>query len=307
MSFKEKYLKYKNKYINLKLQQIGGLINNQDEKQIINLINQDKYNFNNYKEYDSKKNLLDVAARNKYYELVKLLIEKGLRDKSYLDYGNNALMDVCEDNNIEIATLLLNKHDENYINITNINEENAVSRAAYKGNNDIIKLLFDRGASYEDSDFKNYLLGAVKGKKIETLKYLIEIKKNKTLINITSKPLYEITNFYGDSMPEMECINRYNIAEELLKNGADPNINFPPVSNSAFMNIINEANKFKNIIEFIDLLIKYEANVNVVNSYKKTPLDIISQNNRLQNTLKQQIIDKLKEKGAKTYNDLPKS
>jgi len=135
---------------------------------------------NNKQQLDS---CLYTANSNKYYEIVKLLINAGADDKIVLNMINSganikgdslALYFACGSGHLEITKLLI----KNGANV-NVRKGECLKIASKKGNLEIVKLLIKNGANVNIQG-KIALTFAIKNNHMNVVNYLIkELKKSK--------------------------------------------------------------------------------------------------------------------------------
>jgi ankyrin repeat protein len=291
MDYKEKYLKYKKKYTELKNSLYGG---NQKQEQEQNVeINNALITAIENNNIEEVRELLDrganvnhtirwdqtplIVAALKYrpdLDIINILLERGA-DVNHKDKTNNtALMYAIEFNKIEVARKLL-KGD---VNINDENNENALiklinSRKEY----DMIKFLLDNGMEY---DFEKYNSDEINYKHFNSF-------INNGIIDIVELFLVRGANpncSKFEYTPLITAIinNNYELAELLLNNGADPNrtrgrdYETTPI----FYAIEN------NNIELVRLLIERGANINWEDDNNRTPLELaMIRNHNIRNSL----------------------
>ena len=160
MSFKEKYIKYKNKYLLLKKknQQKGGshelymavVENNSNQvNEILQRMDIDgaeriDLNYKPPQDFRDHKDMLNTAISNNNYEIVRNLLEHGIIDINNTDRNKNTyLMNAVIQGNILIIKLVLryqNKYDAGF---TNKDGNTAIMLATSSGRADILRLLAD--------------------------------------------------------------------------------------------------------------------------------------------------------------------
>jgi ankyrin repeat protein len=161
MDFKSKYLKYKNKYLQLKKLQLGGgdstklidAINNADGKLIQELIAQ---NIDVNEKDENGKTALFYAIGLGDFDLLKLLFKKGANINLKDNKGQTPLMYAIGQNlknsRIEIIELLLLLNKNININEKDNMGDTALMIATLGNQLEVVKLLLEKGANVNEKN-----------------------------------------------------------------------------------------------------------------------------------------------------------
>nr|WBF70210.1 putative ankyrin repeat protein [Megavirus caiporensis] len=202
--------------------------------------------------------------------LINLLLDLGADVSIQNTQKNTCLTLAIELNNLEMIKLFL-EHGAD-INIVNSDKNNCLLKMfchnKFQNKNDveIIKLLIKYGANVNFVNGYTVLSEAIDITSEfgpEVVQLLLENGANPNYIYNDQTILLEIFESYQKSTIDNDLIN----IPILLKYGADPNI-LDKYGNNAILLAIK--NKFP--LEFINLLIDNNANINIINKYKMTPL-----------------------------------
>ena len=286
MDYKEKYLKYKKKYTELKNSLYGGNQKQEQEQQQNIEINNalstaiKKNNIEEVRELlDRGANVNNINNRNqtpliiaasnfiynderkeKYINLINILIKNGA-DINYTDSrGNSALNYAIQREIEEVVRDLL----ERGVNVNNINNSNqtpliiAASKKIYNtkerlNNKNIINILLEKGVNinidHRDNEHNTALNYAVENNKIEVVGDLLERGANVNNINNNNQtPLIiaALKNFYNI---ENKLINE-NIINILLEEGVD--INHQDNENNTALKYAMENGKIEVVNNLLD-------------------------------------------------------
>jgi len=197
--------------------------------------------------------LMLASANTEDIEMTKLLIENGANIDELDDDGNCALMYCFSEENKSFANLLI-KNGAN-IDIADKNGNTPLMKAVQRGNIDFVKFIIEKGANVNTSDKEGFTpLMYVSINKIK-LTEKINNEKNK---NVAEKN-YLLKIF--DPMYK----NQLDIAEILIKNGADINAK---ANDGITAYAIANATKNRKVVE---LLRKNKVNIkSTINSIEKS-------------------------------------
>ncbi|XP_057335764.1 ankyrin-1-like isoform X2 [Microplitis mediator] len=233
-----------------------------------------------------------------WFEITKLLIDKGAdikcRDKS----GNTPLQYAILQGCLEVVKLLLQQDSASDDTKTlNDKKQTLLHSAASIKSRSIIKLLLKRkyfeNVDIEDIDGKTPLHLAVQSSRLKTVKLLLKHKANVNAVDkkLSTPLLCAIHNPYQSPMIELllehkadpNCVNKEGLTPSfiaatytnddyiqiLLKYGADLNLKIGDSGKTALHCLAECENKFVNKI------IKYGADINVLSNDEKTALDYL--------------------------------
>ena len=180
---------------------------------------------------------LSIATKQKYWELVKYLIEKGADVNTKAEYEREtALILASEKENLEMVKYLVEK------GASNIND--ALRIASNKGNLEIVKYLVEKGAS----NINQALTVALEEKDLELIKYLIEHGANVD---------YDYDNKVKTALIIASETGNFDMVKYLVEKGADINAFDDWDSISALM----MASRF-GYLEIVKYLVENGANIN---------------------------------------------
>ncbi|XP_061190501.1 uncharacterized protein LOC133198422 [Saccostrea echinata] len=123
---------------------------------------------------DDEETALHDAAWGGNVDVFKLLIEKGLDFKSTTNKGKTVLHLSCMNGKLAMSMFLLS-HCPHFLNMKNIDNENALPDAAWGGDVDLFKFLIEKGLDINSSSRygKSMLHWSCRNGKLEMSKYLV--------------------------------------------------------------------------------------------------------------------------------------
>lgn len=198
----------------------------------------------------------NVDKRDLKYNEIALLNVKFLIDKETIidrpdKYGWTALMWACKNNNIDIASVLIEKGAN--MNHISCDGKSILQKALYKEEKAIIMLLFRNGIS----EFKE-LVHAISDNDHKTVTFLLDDKKSFLEIDGKyGKSTNLINGFdsYGDTPLMISCRSRnMEMTNYLIRKGADVNMSSNGVTALSVACLSNNT-------ELVSLLIRAGANV----------------------------------------------
>ena len=222
----------------------------------------------NYKSDIDKQNIhgetaVKIAADLNNIQITELLLANGANPNISDNKGWTPLLNATQHNNPELVKLLLKYCAKETIDTQNGYDFNALNIAVSDGYYEIAEVLLKNGAN-PNMLYKNnwtLLLTATNKNNLELVKLLLKYGAKKTI---------DTKNDYDFNPLNLAIADEhYDIAETLLKNGANPNILYK----NNWTLLLSATNK--NNIELVKLLLKYGAG--------KT---INENNNKLINALK---------------------
>ncbi|MBW5380013.1 ankyrin repeat domain-containing protein [Brachyspira hampsonii] len=214
---------------------------------------------------------MDIAAVNKNFESVKLLIDSGANINFKMKEKPRSEFLASEYANPQILELYLNK---NIYLLVNSEDVVSLIKSASIGNNaeNINYLVKNLGIDVDTKDTNTMLHYAVGNGSIEAASELIKLGANidNTNANFKTSLHYVIEN---NSNKLLESVNL------LLSKNANPNIKDKNGNTALHLAVMN-ANKSKSkYIEVINTLIKYNADINILNDKNQLALNIAVINN----------------------------
>ena len=242
---------------------------------------------------EAGKELLFLAAENEDFELVRLLIGKGV-DINTKNRGGETLLHIAvEKGHLEIVRALLEKNAD--INAKNQYGNTPLLAAIEKGHLEITRALLDKGAdiNIEDNHGKTALdLAKEKGHTgiVDVFREKeLQGKKNEELFTAITKEDLEAVKKAIESGADVNAIGGYGrtplfvaarngnlgIVRLLLEHGADVN-----AANKYGRTPLYVASQGDNL-EVVKELLKHGADVNAADKYGSTPLHIAASNGNL--------------------------
>ncbi|WP_300367280.1 ankyrin repeat domain-containing protein [Brachyspira sp.] len=214
---------------------------------------------------------MDIAAVNRNFESVKLLIDSGANINFQMKEKPRSEFLASEYANPKILELYLNK---NIYLLMNSEDVVSLIKSASIGNNaeNINYLVKNLGIDVDTKDTNTMLHYAVGNGSIEAADKLIKLGANVDNTNSNFKTsLHYIIENHSNKL--LESVNL------LLSKNADPNIKDKDGNTPLHLAVIN-ANKSRNeYIQVINALIKYNANINALNNKNQLALNIAVYNN----------------------------
>ncbi|KAK2702160.1 hypothetical protein QYM36_019227 [Artemia franciscana] len=232
--------------------------------------------------------LLKAVKKNQWY-LVKYLLEKGASPKSFLYlhdavwFGSRDICDLLIKNGVEINTF--NETDETPLYIAvKTGKKSLFEYLLERGANPILckpnKRLVDIAMNQKNAHLVRYLqqvfptmCARLSNNLDNNIPALSAAKKRKTsdlceLPTIATLPVFHTVQdeLFFEAVKGSEARQNLKVVKEYLKNGQNPNCYY-----CLHVALLNEHH---NQIELVDMLIKYGADLNTLNSEKETPLDI---------------------------------
>lgn len=194
-------------------------------------------------------------------EMLEVLLANGADVNFCSPLGDNLLMMVVDEQNLELVREIL-KNDVN-LKVKNFLGDDVLYKAVMWGNNEILKLLIEKGADvntvYRDKQTKregdSILTVAVMRKNLEAVKLLVE---NGADVK------YKVYGGWSPLMCAVEVQN-YDIARYLIEKGAEVN-DVDNVGQSVLMHAVGVSDKAK---EIVGLLLANGADVEVKDIYGK--------------------------------------
>lgn len=246
--------------------------------------------------------LLYFTCAKEYNEIFKILIKtKDIDINAKASNNYSALSLSIENGNFEFVRLLLEAGADK--NERGVFEATPLGFAIVKGKTEIAKLLIEQDVDFEKSGMlnANILFDAVVSKNIEVIKALLDkgldvnsrgLAKETALMQAVIQENLELIQilFDKDADVNIQDIDRktalfyakdnIKILEFLLKNGADPNIQFGKDDTSLLMQFIDNEEMFKLLLENgadVNQIFKYEnVNTNILNiAIKKNNLNLV--------------------------------
>ena len=206
--------------------------------------------------------LLHIAAKNGYYEIAELLIDKGADVNKADKDGRTPLFVAAEAGYAEIVELLANNGAD--INKVDVYKYTPLNAAAESGREDVVEYLIDQGADLDKPSKYGVtpLMSSLINVHDSVASLLIE-----SGANIYTKDEDNNTALFFASSRGF-----YDIVDVLLEKGADPNI----------QTIYGETPLYtasdSNYIEIVSLLLENGAAPNIKENNGQTPLFITSEN-----------------------------
>lgn len=266
---------------------------------ITNLINYGKININ---EYDSGTSLIELASSVRYWDVVKLLIEKGADVNKYVEHSS--LYYALINKNIDIAMLLLehgaiinynllklctwmdinsfNKILNNYCNNLLIEPEILFT---FDRDWDKFGLLLDKINNVNVIDWigQTPLLMALRDNYGPSLKIIVTLIEKDKDLNYFSNPVWLLDAIqryeYLNNMKAPKLINtplllalqnRPEVIPYMIKYGAD--INYKDRHGNTLLH------QYVHNPDMVELLLKYGSDKRIKNELGETPLDIAMKN-----------------------------
>lgn len=214
---------------------------------------------------------MDIAAVNKNFESVKLLIDSGANINFQMKEKPRSEFLASEYANPKILELYLHKNI--YLLM---NSEDVVSLIKYAsiGNNaeNINYLVRNLGIDVDTKDTNTMLHYAVGNGSIDAANELIKLGAdiNNTNANFQTSLHYVIEN---NSNKLLESVNL------LLYKNAEPNIKDKDGNTPLHLAVMNASKSENEYIEVINMLIKYNMDVNILNNKNQLALNIAVKNN----------------------------
>lgn len=239
----------------------------------------------NYKDHQGA--ILTIAAFNGKKDVVEYFLKKGVNVDAKDQDGNTALIKASINNQLEIVKYLIKNGAD--VNIKNNDAVTALIVAAYSGNFDVVNLLLKNGADVntKTNDDRSALNYAIANGHIEVVKILMEYEADL---------LGNFTAIYQDVL--VALIKQHSdIACIILKDDRYRRVFFNASLNPTIiiddldMTLLMYAAK-EGFLDFTELLINNNVNVNEANSEGVTPLMLASLNCQLE------VLNSLIEAGA---------
>ena len=214
---------------------------------------------------------MDIAAINKNFESVKLLIDSGANINFQMKEKPRSEFLASEYANPQILQLYLNK---NIYLLMNSEDVVSLIKSASIGNNaeNINYLVKNLGIDVDTKDTNTMLHYAVGHGSVEAASELIKLGADidNTNANFKTSLHYVIEN---NSNKLLESINL------LLSKNANPNIKDKDGNTPLHLAVMNAHKSRNDYIEVINTLIKYNADVNIQNNKNQLALNIAVSNN----------------------------
>lgn len=214
---------------------------------------------------------MDIAAVNKNFESVKLLIDSGANINFQMEEKPRSEFLASEYANPQILELYLNK---NIYLLMNSEDVISLIKSASIGNNseNIRYLVKNLGIDVDTKDTNTMLHYAVGSGSVEAGEELINLGAN---VNNTNSNLQSSLHYIIETNPKrmLESVNM------LLSKKADPNMKDRNENTALHLAVMNADKSRKQYIEVINALIKNNANVNILNNKKQLALNIAVANN----------------------------
>jgi len=228
---------------------------------------------------DENEPKLFTLIKEQKIEEIKSLISANAENSNIdtKDYNDNTALHVaCRIGNIEIIKLLLDKGTN--INAQNFSKTTPLYIAVLNNNFDLVNLLLSKGADVNISDILGktplmLALQSVENQKDSDTSYKMVklLLDNGAGLNAKDKN-GEYVIHYAAKYPNI------NIVKLLVEKGID--VNQTDVDgNTPIYFTIKSSNKTLDKLEVIKLFLSINLNINIVNSFKQTPLHIACQNN----------------------------
>ncbi|EKV56154.1 ankyrin repeat domain-containing protein [Brachyspira hampsonii] len=214
---------------------------------------------------------MDIAAVNKNFESVKLLIDSGANINFKMKEKPRSEFLASEYSNPQILELYLNK---NIYLLMNSEDVVSLIKSASIGNNaeNINYLVKNLGIDVDTKDTNTMLHYAVGNGSIEAASELIKLGANidNTNANFKTSLHYVIEN---NSNKLLESVNL------LLSKNANPNIKDKNGNTALHLSVMNAHKSKSKYIDVINALIKYNADINILNEQNQLALNIAVINN----------------------------
>lgn len=264
------------------------------------IINNNNFNVNMHDEQNNY--LIHYILLNNQYEILELLLKKHVR-LDILDVDGRTILHIpIKFNHIDLLELLLKYNTESIgISIVDIKDKigfTALHYCVILNNFNCLQLLIKYNADplikdnngyntlqlalhYNNNTILKYLMDNVKltflSNNHETLLQLAITYKNIEIINLLLQKQIDLNNQedeYGlGAIHQIITVNQPSIADKLIKNGADINLQ-DFYGNTALMYAISDK-----LIEYIQVFINYShLNYNLTNSSGETTLHLIFKN-----------------------------
>lgn len=255
---KIKYLLNKDNYININVFGIAKILidNNKNdvEKKDVEI------DFKNEEGYTP----LMIASYKGNTDIVKLLLEYNASVDITNNYNYTALIYACIYGNLDVVKILLEHKADMYIE-TKL-EKNYLTTlmiACSQNYTEIVRILLENGY---DPNYKNqrgetafiYYISIENNPSIEIIKLLLEYGADINAQNSKGSTALMLASYDEEKKDFMRT---------LLENGADTELTNNYNGNTALLNACERRN-----IEGFKLLLEYNANINVQDEFKKTPL-----------------------------------
>ncbi|SUW07618.1 ankyrin repeat-containing protein [Brachyspira pilosicoli] len=255
---KIKYLLNKDNYININVFGIAKILidNNKNdvEKKDVEI------DFKNEEGYTP----LMIASYKGNTDIVKLLLEYNASVDITNNYNYTALIYACIYGNLDVVKILLEHKADMYIE-TKL-EKNYLTTlmiACSQNYTEIVRILLENGY---DPNYKNqrgetafiYYISIENNPSIEIIKLLLEYGADINAQNSKGSTALMLASYDEEKKDFMRT---------LLENGADTELTNNYNGNTALLNACERRN-----IEGVKLLLEYNANINVQDEFKKTPL-----------------------------------
>ncbi|OEJ15258.1 hypothetical protein BFL38_13205 [Brachyspira hampsonii] len=214
---------------------------------------------------------MDIAAVNRNFESVKLLIDSGANINFKMKEKPRSEFLASEYSNPQILELYLNK---NIYLLMNSEDVVSLIKSASIGNNaeNINYLVKNLGIDVDTKDTNTMLHYAVGNGSIEAASELIKLGANidNTNANFKTSLHYVIEN---NSNKLLESVNL------LLSKNANPNIKDKNGNTALHLAVMNAHKSKSKYIEVINALIKYNTDINILNDQNQLALNIAVINN----------------------------
>jgi len=217
-----------------------------------------------------------LALKMENYELAKLLIKNGADVNTLLPSENqyypkySPLLFAIKLKNYEFAKYLIKSGAK--VNTTNKELYIDLLIAVKEYNPDTVKMLLNKGADINARYYDNNNILHIASQNrygIKVIEILLEQKMDVNSLNIYNQtPLYFAVNRWADE-----------IAETLLKSGANPNIQSSEKNTNGWTPLMLTAKS--NSIDCAILLMEFNADKSITNKKGQTALDIAKEKNNL--------------------------
>jgi len=197
---------------------------------------------------------LHYAAYASSVSMAKFLIDKGLDVNALDKYNDTPLHSAVFAKSLSVSKLLIEKGAD--INVKNYNGETPLINAIGSNALAILKYFYEIGANFNfRNEYGETLLHyAAKFNALVSTKFLIEKGLNvKAVDNYLSTPLHEACLLMGGGEEYEAYASSYDVAELLLKNGAD--VNAKNKYGNKAINFVSRGNIYHN--KMVELFKRY--------------------------------------------------